>query len=129
MTKVKCLKGIISKLTGKSVSAIKGDTVCDCLHQLIDCVESKFIVNVTNDGSVNIADKTLAEIKAAHDAGKIIECHNGAYTLHPSQVTEGLAYFFCDIMSTGTSCLRTCITITPEAVSVLQINYELTPVD
>lgn len=128
MTKVNCLKGIISKLSGKSVNSIEGDTVCDCLHQLIDCVEQKFVVNVTeNEDHSYSSDKTLAEIYAAHQAGKIIECHYSVFALHPLMVTDSVCSFSCEVMSASTIAERTSINITADSVGVTTLRHTLTP--
>lgn len=135
MTKVNCLKGIIAKLSGKSISAIKGDTVCDCLHQLVDCVEPKFVINITEEDDpeqegqkIYSSDKTLDEIIAAHEAGKVIECHYSVFALHPLMISDSVCSFSCDVTSSSTTSQRTTINITTEAVGISVLNYTLTPV-
>lgn len=128
MTKVNCLKSIIAKLSGKSASAVTGDTVCDCLHQLVDCVEQKFVVNVTqNEDQTYSSDKTLAEIYAAHQAGKIIECHYSAFALHPLMISSSVCSFSCEVMASNTVAERTTINISADSVGVSVLRHTLTP--
>lgn len=39
MTKVECLKALLSKMTGKDISQIEGETVCDLLNQITEAYE------------------------------------------------------------------------------------------
>ena len=125
MTKVDCLKRIANKLAGRNVCSQDDDTVCKVLHDIEDNLDLKFVVNVEQQGQGWQSDKTNAELKEAMDAGKIIECHCGAYCLHACQVTDGLAYFTCDIMKTQNVCTRTSVAITPSVVGVTIFDYNM----
>jgi len=132
MTKVECLKGILAKMKGVQASAIQGNTVCDVLHQMADNVSySKFVVNVTSSvvegTTVYTADKTLAQIYAAHQAGKIIECHYSAFALHPLMISSSVCSFSCEVMSTSAVAERTTINITADTVGVTTLRHTLTP--
>lgn len=39
MTKVECLKQLLSKMTGEDISTIKGDSICDLLVQITDAYQ------------------------------------------------------------------------------------------
>ena len=39
MTKVECLKALISKMTGKDISQIEGDSICDLLPQITEAYQ------------------------------------------------------------------------------------------
>ncbi|MED4061700.1 hypothetical protein [Priestia megaterium] len=128
MDKVSCLKRIAKKL---GVAVTDADTtVCDVLHKIGegDALDHKFVVTVTGDTSAATADKTIAEIYAAHQAGKVVECHYSAFALHPLMISESVCSFSCDVMSAATTCQRTTINITSAGAGIAVLNYELTPV-
>lgn len=39
MTKVDSLKALVSKMTGKDISEVSGETVCDILDQIVEAYE------------------------------------------------------------------------------------------
>ena len=125
--KLKCLKRIAEKLGVTCTD--DDDTICKVLRKIGDgdALDHKFVVTVTGDTTAASADKTLAQIKAAHDAGKVVECHYSAFALHPLMISDSVCSFSCDVMSSSTSCQRTTINISADGTGISVLNYELTP--
>ena len=131
MTKVSCLKRMFTAMSGRTAESIPGNTICEVLHAMGDFFIGggfKFVVNVTGTEGSYTADHTLAEIRAAQAAGKIVECHYSVFTLHPLMMTDGACSFSCDVSSSNTTAQRTTINITPSGVGIAVFDYVLTPV-
>ena len=78
MTKVECLKALISKMTGKDISQIEGETVCDLLPQITEAYQvgegagASGPSNVGTDGKFILGDKGTMDIDLILSDGTII---------------------------------------------------------
>ena len=87
MTKVDSLKALVCKMTGKDISEVSGETVCDILDQIVEayvtpdtgddvCIESmEFtfpVMNVDGVGEVLVAQDGLMTISVKLTNGKSV---------------------------------------------------------